>query len=166
MITYWEVMEKTIGIPKSKINIGAGSDVVFSIHDPCVTRNMPTHHESIRWILKELGYKYEEMNFNKTNTRCCGVGGMLSCVDTELFNQYNARRTADAKSDNILTYCGSCRGSMENGGKDAIHILELIFRDKPYMKSDAHKRSDNYGFHNRMETKERLIEISKKHVTG
>ena len=164
MITYWEIMEQTIGIPKSQINIGASSDVVFSIHDPCVTRNMPTHHESIRWILKQLGYKYEEMNFNKTNTRCCGVGGMLSCVDTELFNQFNARRTADAKSDNILTYCGSCRGSMENGGKDAIHILELIFRDKPYMKSDAHKRSDNYGFHNRMDTKNRLIEISKKHI--
>lgn len=162
MITYWELMKEKIGIPKSQINIGKNSDVIFNIHDSCVTRSMTTHHDGVRWVLEELGYKYEEMNFNKENTRCCGVGGMLSCVDSELFNALNARRTADATQDHIVTYCGSCRGSMENGEKDAIHILELLFRDTPYMKLDAHKRSDNYGFHNRMDTKNRLIEISKK----
>jgi len=162
LISYWEIMQEKIGIPKSQKNIGADSDVIFNIHDPCVTRNMTSHHESIRWILDEMDYKYEEMAFNKTNTRCCGVGGMLGCVDTKLFNEYNARRVADSTQNNILTYCGSCRGSMENGGADAIHILELLFRDKAYMKSDAHKRSANYGFHNRMDTKNRLMEISKK----
>lgn len=163
LISYWEIMQEEIGIPNLQKNIGRNSDIIFNIHAPCVTRNMSSHHESIRWILDEMGYKYEEMAFNKTNTRCCGVGGMLGCVDLNYLMSIMQEESLDSTQGNILTYCGSCRVSMENGGADdAIHILELIFREKPYIKSDADKRSANYGFHNRMDTKNRLMEISKK----
>jgi len=159
MISYWDLMKDQIGIPKSQKGVGINSDIIFNIHDPCVTRHMHTHQESIRWMLDELGYKYEEMKYHKTNTRCCSVGGMQACVDPELAAQYIARRMEDATQDHILTYCGSCRGSMEKGGKDGVHILELLFRPTIYMKSDAHIRGNNYGFHNRMDTKKRFIKI-------
>ena len=161
LITYWELMRDVIGIPKGQANIGINSDVIFNIHDPCVTRTKSEHHESIRWVLEQLGYPYEEMTYIKDNTRCCGVGGMLNCVDPELHKQYNLRRMDDATQDHIVTYCGSCRGSMEKGGKDGLHILQLLFDPKPYMKSDACLRGADYGFHNRMDTKERLIKISQ-----
>jgi hypothetical protein len=50
---------------------------------------------------------------------------------------------------------------MEKGGKDGLHILQLLFDQKPYMKADACLRGADYGFHNRMDTKERLIKISQ-----
>lgn len=162
MISYWDLMKDTIGIPKGQKGIGINSDVIFNIHDPCVSRHMHTHQESIRWILEELGYKYEEMEHHKTNTRCCSVGGMQACVDPELAVQYITRRMDDATQDHIVTYCGSCRGSMEKGGKDGVHILELLFRTSPYMKADAHIRGNNYGFHNRMDVKNRFIRIQGK----
>lgn len=161
LITYWELMRDKVGVPKGQQGIGKNSDVIFNIHDPCVTRNKPEHHESVRWVLNELGYKFEEMTYIKGNTRCCGVGGMLGCVDPELQQQYHNRRMEDATQDHILTYCGSCRGSMEKGGKDGVHILQLLFDPKPYMKADACKRNPNYGFHNRMDTKNRLIKLSE-----
>lgn len=159
-------MKDKIGIPKSQKNIGANSDVVFSIHDSCVTRKIYSHHESIRWVIEEMGYKYEDSKYSKGNTRCCGVGGMLSCVDGELFQAFNDRRTADFPNDQVLTYCGSCRGSMEKGGKDGVHILELLFKDSVYMKSDARNRLDNYGFHNRMDVKNRFINIAKTYMNS
>lgn len=165
LISYWELMRDQIGIPKGQQGVGQNSDVIFNIHDPCVTRNKPEHHDSIRWILRELGYQYEEMTYIRENTRCCGVGGMLASVDPELHKQYNLRRMEDSTQDHIVTYCGSCRGAMEKGGKDGVHILQLLFSPQAYMKADACERGNNYGFHNRMETKNRLIGINQKLTT-
>lgn len=161
VVSYWDLMKDEIGIPKKQKGIGADSDVVFNIHDACPTRGVSSHHESIRWILDELGYAYEEMNNNRENTRCCGVGGMLGCINENLYKDIVNRRAADATRDNIISYCGSCRGSMELGGLDSLHVLDLIHKGC-YMKSHAKKRSADYGFHNRLDTKKRLKKYSDK----
>ena len=109
----------------------------------------------MRWILKELGYEVEEMKNIRENTRCCGVGGMLSCINPDLYKKIVDRRITDATQEHIISYCGSCRGSMELGGLDSLHILQLI-HEKCYMKKDQIKRSENYGFKNRLETKKIL----------
>ena len=155
VISYWDLMREEIGIPKSQKGVGETSDVIFNIHDSCPTRDVPSHHESVRWVLKELGYKVEEMANIRENTRCCGVGGMLGCINAGLYKEIVDRRVNDATQDHIISYCGSCRGSMELGGLDSLHILQLIF-GKTYMKKDACKRSEDYGFHNRLDTKKRL----------
>lgn len=155
VISYWDLMKEEIGIPVKQKEIGSASDVIFNIHDSCPTRNMTSHHDSVRWILKELGYKIEEMKNIRENTRCCGVGGMLGCINANLYKEIVDRRVSDATQKHIISYCGSCRGSMELGGLDSLHILQLI-HEGCYMKKDAMKRSENYGFHNRLETKKRL----------
>lgn len=60
------------------------ADVVFNIHDSCPTRHVTSHHDSVRWRLKDLGYKVEAMNKIRENIRCCGVGGMAGCVNPQL----------------------------------------------------------------------------------
>ena len=77
VIAYWDLMKNLIGIPETARGIGIGSDVVFNIHDSCVTRDETSHHESVRWVLDELGYNWTEIERNGKNTRCCGVGGMV-----------------------------------------------------------------------------------------
>ena len=163
VIAYWDLMKEKIGIPKSQKGIGVNSDVVFNIHDSCVTRNVSSHHENVRWILDELGYKYEEMNNNKENTRCCGVGGMVCSSNPKLYEKLYTRRANDCTQDNVITYCGSCRGTMETAGKDALHILNLI-HEGTYTKNMSKKRgykSEEEMWANRLETKKKLDAMSK-----
>lgn len=160
VISYWDLMHGTIGIPNKQKGIGKNSDVIFNIHDSCPTRNETTHHDSIRWILSELGYKVEEMRNIRENTRCCGVGGMLGCINSNLYEKIVNRRVKDATQDTIISYCGSCRASMELGGLDSLHILQLIHGDC-YYKKDRELRSPNYGMKNRMKTKNIILEIEK-----
>lgn len=158
VISYWDLMKNEIGIPTSQKEIGKTSDVIFNFHDSCVTRTVKSHHDSVRWILSELGYKYEEIVRNRENTRCCGVGGMVCSSNPELYERVYNRRANDFTQDNIVSYCGSCRGTMEAAGKDSIHILNLIFGDT-YTKEKAKKRgykNEDEMWKNRLETKLRL----------
>lgn len=163
VISYWDLMHDLIGVPDDCKNIGAESDVVFNIHDSCVTRDEPTHHANVRWVLDQMGYKWEEIEKNGKNTRCCGVGGMVCTSRPELYEQLYTRRAGDFNKDNILTYCGSCRGTFEAAGKDAVHILDLMFGDTTYMKKDAKLRgytSEEEMWQRRLETKRRLDNLT------
>ena len=158
VIAYWDLMKNLIGIPEAARGIGTGSDVVFNIHDSCVTRDETSHHESVRWVLDELGYNWTEIERNGKNTRCCGVGGMVCSSNPELYERVYTRRANDFDQHNIVTYCGSCRGTMQTAGKDAVHILDLLFGQK-YTKD--HERTRGYQteqemWEKRLETKERL----------
>ncbi len=158
VISYWDLMRNLIGIPEECRGIGKESDVVFNIHDSCVTRDEITHHENVRWILDQMGYKWEEIEKNGKDTRCCGVGGMVCTSRPELYEKVYTRRAADFNQDHIVTYCGSCRGTMQTAGKDAVHILDLMF-GKTYMKADAQPRgykTEEEMWQRRLETKERL----------
>lgn len=158
VISYWDLMKESIGIPENQKNIGLDSDVIFNIHDSCVTRNVSSHHESVRWIIEELGYKYSEIERSKGNTRCCGVGGMVCSSNPELYEKVYNRRAGDFNSEHIISYCGSCRGTMEAGGKDSLHILNLL-HGGIYTKEQAQKRgykSEEEMWANRLESKKRL----------
>ena len=163
VISYWDLMHNLIGLPEQAKGIGQGSDVVFNIHDSCVTRDEPTHHESIRWLLDEMGYKWEEIERSCGNTRCCGVGGMVCSSDLELYKRVYTRRVGDFNQDHILTYCGSCRGTFETAGLDSLHILDLMFGDA-YTANQAKKRGykdENEMWANRLETRDRLNQFKK-----
>ena len=158
VISYWDLMREKIGLPKEAIGKGNGSPVIFNIHDSCATREVVSHHENIRWILKEMGYKYEEMHNVGKNTRCCGVGGMVCSSNPELYKKLYIRRGNDCTQDSVISYCGSCRGTLEAAGKDSLHILDLIFGDK-YETSTFEKRSykdEEEMWKNRLKTKELL----------
>ena len=158
VIAYWDLMKNLIGIPEAAKGIGTGSDVVFNIHDSCVTRDETSHHESVRWVLDELGYNWTEIERNGKNTRCCGVGGMVCSSNPELYERVYTRRANDFDQHNIVTYCGSCRGTMQAAGKDAVHILDLLFGPK-YTKDQERARgyqTEQEMWKKRLETKERL----------
>ena len=156
VIAYWDLIPK-IGLPHGQEGIGKTSDVIFNIHDSCPTRHVSSHHDSVRWIVSALGYELEEMHNIRENTRCCGVGGMIGGVNPALQAKVLARRINDATSDHIISYCGSCTVSMENGGLDSLHLLDLI-HGSTYMKKDTRKRNvtGDHALQNRLDTKDRF----------
>ena len=158
VISYWDLMHNLIGVPESSKGIGKTSDVVFNIHDSCVTRDELTHHESVRWVLDQLGYQWEEIERNRANTRCCGVGGMVCTSNPELYEKVYTRRAKDFNQNHIVTYCGSCRGTMQTADKDALHLLDLMFKNT-YTSDQAQKRgytTEEEMWEKRLETKKRL----------
>lgn len=136
----WTYLQE-IGLPENSIGIGKNSDLIFSIHDSCPTRNEVDMHSSVRWIMNKLGYKVEEMENVGTKTKCCGVGGMIGSGNPSLSKTMIEKRCSEAKSDNIVSYCASCTNAMAIGGKNSYHLLELVFEDTLYKGMDGKKSS-------------------------
>ena len=122
----WEVLPE-IGLPEGAVGKALGSDIVFAIHDSCSTRDRRGIHDGVRWIMRALGYATEEPPHTRETARCCGFGGMVVPANPELATRVMNRRTAEVKSDYMVTYCAACRESMVKGGKHAAHLLDLIF---------------------------------------
>lgn len=122
----WEVLP-IIGLPQELRNKAANSDMVFTIHDSCSTRNLHDLHDGIRWILDELGYKYIESEYSREKTRCCGFGGMVVPANPEVAAKVMKRRVETLETKNIVVYCAACRSSILQGGANAWHILDLIW---------------------------------------
>lgn len=128
VISLWEVLAN-LGIPEEKKNMCTNVDIVFTIHDPCTTRDQENVHNSVRKILDDLGLKVEEMTFNKGRTLCCGAGGMVQVTQSQIAKEHIIRRSNEAKTEYIITYCQECVESMRKGGKSSYHILDLLFTD-------------------------------------
>lgn len=126
VISLWELIP-LIGLPDGAKGKGKNSDIVFVIHDSCPTREETGIHDGIRWILDELGYRYQEPPHTRENTQCCGFGGMVVPANPSLAQRVMDRRTAEMQSDYVVAYCAACRESMVKANKKAVHILELIF---------------------------------------
>jgi hypothetical protein len=62
---------------------------------------------------------------------------MVVPANPDLALRVMKRRTAEVKSDVMVTYCAACRESMVHGGKKALHILDLIFGG-PWKKDSAY----------------------------
>lgn len=161
VISYWELMRDKIGLPQCAKDIGKNSDITFNIHDPCATRNVTEHHDAIRFVMKEMGYKVEEKERIGKNTKCCGVGGMVCSADEELYKELVEKCVSDCNADSVVTYCGSCRGTVELGGKDALHILDLMFSNSTYMKGQQKKRTKNDVLNGRRQAKQIFDEYNK-----
>lgn len=125
----WELIDE-IGLPEGVgvgVNVKSNCDVVFSLHDPCPTREENKVHNSVRKIIDELGYSIEEFPLSREKTLCCGAGGMVSVTNSNMFHELVTTRVNQATSAYILTYCASCVYSLQEGNKHCIHLLDLIF---------------------------------------
>jgi NADPH-dependent glutamate synthase beta subunit-like oxidoreductase len=103
----------------------SGEGQVFSLHDSCKARWEPEWQDSVRALIRRLGYEIEEVENSRDKTHCCGLGGMAAYADPELA-AVNIRKRADEFGHDILTYCASCREAL-SAHKPTLHVLDLIF---------------------------------------
>lgn len=122
----WNVIAEK-GVPEKAKNIGSSSDIVFSIQDSCPTRYHIEIQDSIRQIIKELGYKFQDSELKGDKISCCGMGGMVMTVDKGLFKRIASSTANSLRNEHVITYCASCRDAMVLSDKKSVHILELIF---------------------------------------
>ena len=154
VLSLWELFP-IIGLPKSQINIGKDSKLTFEIHHSCPTRHNVNIKNGIKWIIEELGYNLIESNDDIEKITCCGMGGMAATSNNELAKETMKKKASQYKADVLVVYCASCKDAMNIGGKESIHILDLIFND-PITNKDMLKIKNNNvitNWYNRFKTK-------------
>lgn len=97
-----------------------------AIFDPCASRETPKMQQSIRSLLKKLGYQIEELKFNGRFAQCCTYGGLMSTINPALAQKIRAERTG-ANPNNYITYCTNCRDDFAANGKPTWYLLDLVF---------------------------------------
>lgn len=115
------------GLPEECIGKAVASDVVFSVHDSCPTKDLTDIHQGVRSLLESLGYKVAKNRLSGKNTLCCGMGGMCGVTNPKLAKAQATKRVDEFKTEQIVTYCATCTSAMILGGGQAWHLLDLIF---------------------------------------
>jgi Fe-S oxidoreductase len=113
-----------IGIPEN-----THESTAYNVHDPCTARNEPEIPASVRSIIKKAGHSTKEILHSKEESHCCGMGGMVYAVDEDL-GKLRSRRTLDEVDKDIVTYCATCRETLQGQGGHIIHVLDVIFNNK------------------------------------
>lgn len=121
-VSLWEVLDKE-GLPP---DAPRGHGEALALHDSCTARSAVEMQDSVRSIACKLGYRVEELGYNRDLTKCCGYGGLMYLVNRELADKVIQSRIEESPSD-YLTYCTNCRDFFAGKGKPSYHVLDLVF---------------------------------------
>ncbi|AHJ13355.1 pyridine nucleotide-disulfide oxidoreductase/dicluster-binding protein [Sulfurospirillum multivorans] len=142
-ISLWEVFA-SFGLPEVDIKKGKRE---LCIHDACATRHNSAIHESVRSIVKTLGYTIQELEYAKEKAKCCGYGGLVACANPEQAEDFVKDRIDESEHD-VLVYCAMCKDMLVKGNKRAYHILDIIYgnevnHDTPQKMPTLSERQNN-----------------------
>lgn len=151
-VSLWEMFER-YGLPEEA---KSGEGKVLGVHDACATRHNAAIQESLRNITQKLGYKINELRYNKEKTKCCGYGGLVYYANREQSADFVKDRISES-GDDLLVYCAMCKDLFVEGGKSTYHILDLIFGGD--MEALSHKKMPNLSERhlNRANLKKKLL---------
>ncbi|MDD3141010.1 MAG: heterodisulfide reductase-related iron-sulfur binding cluster [Lachnospiraceae bacterium] len=136
----WDVLEE-IGLPDMP-KVSSKDKMMLAIHDACGARNDKSIRDSIRRIIKNMGYSIEELPLSKEQTPCCGFGGMTSFANREVAKEMT-EFCINQSTTPYITYCMNCRDRFVKQGKYTNHLLELIYGENPQSSPSLSKRSEN-----------------------
>ncbi len=152
LVSLWELMDQT-GIPSGASPRPHGT---VAIHDPCTSRHEADVQESVRRLVRALGYEISELDLSRDRTECCGFGGLMYFANREVAEKVIQRRINETESD-LLVYCAVCRNHFASHGKPTWHLLDLIFGKGPGTEPDLRATDFSQQRENRFRLKNRLL---------
>ena len=124
VISLWPVLEQRLR-PEDLAPTPARSCVV---HDPCPTRRDLIQQQAARQLLERCGCSFIEPEHTGCSTICCGNFHMTHTLRPEVSAQMRQRRLSEFPADRvILSSCEGCLGAFRSEGRQAMHLLELLF---------------------------------------
>lgn len=121
-ISLWQYMAEQ-GIPENRESFKKRT---YTIHDACSTRYNQKLQDSVREIIRSLGYEIEELKYSKEKTKCCGYGGLVYYANKEQAEDFIKERIQESSRD-YVAYCSMCRDLFASQGKRTLHLLDLIY---------------------------------------
>jgi NADPH-dependent glutamate synthase beta subunit-like oxidoreductase len=97
-----------------------------SIFDPCSGRYDPVMRGDVRDIVKKMGIETEELKHECEEFQCCGYGGNIYAANPDYAIRIAKNRT-EQSANPYITYCTNCRDVFSFTGKEAWHILDILF---------------------------------------
>jgi len=101
----------------------------YVFHDPCVLSRKLGIYEEPREVLNNISkLKLKEAYFNKKDTRCCGLGGVLGITAPEISLKIAKNRSSELKEvcGSIVTACPACEMALK--ADKVLDISEVVLR--------------------------------------
>ncbi|MBI5062305.1 MAG: (Fe-S)-binding protein, partial [Desulfatitalea sp.] len=86
------------------------STAAWTVHDPCPLRLESGPQDAVRKLLGQMGITVSEMAHSRQHTLCCGEGGSVGFVQSDLAKGWGQQRKEEANGRKIVTYCAGCTG--------------------------------------------------------
>lgn len=100
-----------------------GADREFAVFDPCSAAPMQELKTAVRSLAKRSGCQLSDYD---SRGKCCGFGGHIQLANPEFYDETAAERARETELP-YLVYCANCRDVFRTHGKEASHILDVIF---------------------------------------
>ncbi|MCQ2547069.1 MAG: NAD(P)-binding protein [Clostridia bacterium] len=101
-------------------------DETYSVFDPCATAADEPVRRAVRKICSDMGISLEPLPVQEKWSACCSYGGHNALADPA-FNSFVKEQRISESPLPYITYCSNCRDAFEQEGKEAPHILNLVF---------------------------------------
>jgi len=120
-----QLIAREVKSGKIKFNPVAGSDKVYTYHDPCYLGRHNQVYDDPREVLDAIpGLRRVEMKRSRDRSFCCGGGGLMLFYEPkeeERIGVKRVRMAAEAGANVIVTACPFCLANIE----DAIKVAGL-----------------------------------------
>ncbi len=96
-------------------------------HDPCYHARYNGVIEQPRRALSQLA-ELRELAWNRTDTECCGAGGLLPKTNPAIADQMARRRLAEVHSTGggmVVTSCASCAFLLQRNAPPSVEVANL-----------------------------------------
>ncbi|HTX73818.1 MAG TPA: FAD-dependent oxidoreductase [Rectinemataceae bacterium] len=105
-------------------------DLQVSVFDPCSARADEETRSAVRNLARRSGARLVALAAQEEEFRCCGYGGQVALAHPG-YARYVTRSRISGTERPFVTYCSNCRDAFAAAGKEALHILDLIFGLNP-----------------------------------
>jgi Fe-S oxidoreductase len=122
VISAWEILAQQADF----MPILNGEQV--AVHDSCALRRADSVHDAVRLLLVKRGFDLQEMDHSRTKTFCCGEGGAVKSLNPSLAEAWTRKRSQEADSRLVVSYCAGCTQFLDKGMKSA-HLVDALFSE-------------------------------------
>lgn len=125
----------------------------ITIQDCWIAYEKRKVQEAVRSLLQKMNFSIVELSENYEKTKFCGVNLLSPCTESnaklahkryvedfphmftpmtekEQINHFR-NHCSQVKTERVVCYCRSCKEGIIMGGKQGVHMLELLFPSKP-----------------------------------
>lgn len=122
-ISLWEVLAENDSL---KLPEYTGK---MSIIDACPTREQSFIHDSIRTLLSKMNIDLVEPANTRTRSTCCG-DSFYGVIPADKVKELMVKRADEMPADDVVVYCISCIKAVQNGGKNPLYLVDLVFGEE------------------------------------
>lgn len=142
IIAEWDA--EAAGLPDAGRDRIKDPEKTWSVFDACAARYEDGMKQAVRALAENAGCRLEPLPLHDAFEQCCGFGGQPGAANPK-YAEFVVQKRISESENPYITYCINCRDSFAHAGKEAVHILDLLFGDgkSPQKTATVSERREN-----------------------